>query len=112
MATVPENVDLPDEWEDLELCCSEGRAARWVRRYRIRIDRDPHVVHVTKMTGQQLLELAGICDLAKWKVFQKLCGQLVEVAHDEWVDFTAKGVEKFKTLPCDQTEGESSEVSR
>lgn len=106
MATAPENVDLPDELEDLEVCCAEGRAARCVRRYRIRIDRDPYVVHVTKMTGQQLLELAGNCDLAKWKVFQKLCGQLVEVAHDEWVDFTAKGVEKFKTLPCDQTEGQ------
>lgn len=112
MATLPKHVDLPDDLEDLEVCYSEGRSARCVRRYRIRIDRDPHVVQLTKMTGQQLLELAGICDLAKWKVFQKLCGQLVEVAHDEWVDFTAKGVEKFKTLPCDQTEGQPVGVSQ
>lgn len=107
MATTPENVELPDELEDLETCCSEGRAARCVRRYRIRIDREQYVVRVTKMTGRQLLELTGICDAAKWKVFQKLSGQLVEVGHDEWVDFTAKGIEKFKTLPCDQTEGQS-----
>lgn len=107
MAIVPEYVDLPDEMEDLEICCSEGRAARCVRRYRIRIDREHHVVRVTKMTGRQLLELTGICDVQKWKVFQKLCGQLVEVGHDQWVDFTTKGVEKFKTLPCDQTEGRS-----
>ena len=99
-------VELPDELEDLEVCCKEGRAARCVRRYRIRIDREPFVVNVTYMTGQQLLELAGKCDVGKWKVFQKLCGELKEVGPNETVDFTKPGVEKFKTLPLDQTEGQ------
>ncbi len=106
MATVPGHVDLPDELEDLEICCKEGRPARCVRRYRIRIDRERHVVKVTAMTGRQMLELAGMCDVTKWKIFQKLCGELKEVGLDEMVDFTTAGVEKFKTLPLDQTEGE------
>jgi len=102
-ATTLEN--LPDELEDLEVCAKEGRAARCVRRYRIRIDREQYVVQVTYMTGQQLLETAGKCDVARWKVFQKLKGQMVEIGLQETVSFTAPGVEKFKTLPLDQTEG-------
>ena len=102
--TTPENI--PDEIEDLEVCAKEGRAARCVRRYRIRIDRERHVVNVTYMTGQQLLELAGKCDVHRWKIFQKLKGQMKEIGLDETVCFTTPGVEKFKTLPLDQTEGQ------
>lgn len=97
--------NLPDELEDLEVCAKEGRAARRVRRYRIRIDRELYVVDVTYMTGQQLLELSGKCDVTRWKIFQKLKGQMVEIGLQETVSFTTPGVEKFKTLPLDQTEG-------
>lgn len=105
MAIAPALENLPDELEDLEVCSKEGRAARCVRRYRIRIDREPYVVHVTYMTGQQLLELAGKCDVTRWKIYQKLHGQMVEIGLQETVSFTTPGVEKFKTLPLDQTEG-------
>lgn len=97
--------DLLDELEDLEVCAKEGRTPRCVRRYRIRIDREQYVVHVTSMTGQQLLEVAGKCDVNRWKIFQKLKGQMVEIGLKEMVSFTEPGIEKFKTLPLDQTEG-------
>jgi len=45
------------------------------------------------MTGHQLLELAG------------RCGVMKEIGLNETVSFTTPGVEKFKTLPLDQTEG-------
>lgn len=105
MENAPTLENLPDELEDLEVCAKEGRAARCVRRYRIRIDREQFVVNVTYMTGQQLLELAGKCDVSRWKIFQKLKGQMVEIGVQETVSFTTPGVEKFKTLPLDQTEG-------
>lgn len=105
MKNAPTLENLPDELEDLEVCVSEGRAARRVRRYRIRIDRDQFVVQVAYMTGQQLLELAGKRDVTRWKIFQKLRGQMVEIGMNETVSFTAPGVEKFKTLPLDQTDG-------
>ncbi len=57
------------------------------------------------MTGRQLLELAGKCEVARWQVFQKLHGEMREVKLDEVVSFTTPGIEKFKTLPLDQTEG-------
>ena len=112
MASAPEHVDLPDELEDLEVCCGEGRPARCVRRYRIRIDRERYVVNVTYMTGRQLLELAGKCDTSKWKIFQKLCGEMKEISPGEEIKFTTPGVEKFKTLPLDQTEGEAQGVAQ
>ena len=112
MASTPESADLPDELEDLEVCCKEGRAARCVRRYRIRIDRERYIVNVTHMTGRQLLELAGKCDTSKWKIFQKLCGEMKEIPLNSEVSFTTPGVEKFKTLPLDQTEGEPHGVAR
>ena len=97
--------DIPDELEHLEVCTKEGRAPRCVRRYRIRIDREQYVVHVTYMTGQQLLEVAGKCDVQRWKIFQKLKGKMVEIGLNETVSFTDPGIEKFKSLPLDQTEG-------
>ncbi len=105
MQTTAEIDHLPDELEDLEVCTREGRAPRCVRRYRIRIDREQYVVHVTYMTGQQLLEVSGKCDVKRWKIFQKLKGQMVEIGLNESVSFTEPGIEKFKTLPLDQTEG-------
>ena len=100
------DADLPDELEDLEVCSREGRQPRCVRRYRIRIDKEPFVVHVTHMTGRQLLELAGKCDVSRWNIFQKLQGGKVEeIGLDQVVSFTTPGIEKFKTLPLDQTEG-------
>lgn len=97
---------LPDEIEDLEVCAREGRQPRCVRRYRIRIDKEHFVVPVTEMTGRQLLELAGKCDVSRWKLLQKRRGgERVEIGLDEFVNFTTPGIEKFNTLPLDQTEG-------
>ena len=100
------NPDLPDELEDLEICAREGRRPKCVRRYRIRIDKEPYIVHITHMTGRQLLELAGKCDVERWKILQKFCGgERKRINLDQVVDFTTLGIEKFNTLPLDQTEG-------
>lgn len=94
------------EIEDLEICCREGRQPRCVRSYRIRIDKQHHVVHVSHMTGLQLLELAGKCEPSKWLIFQKLGGgELKKIEADEVVDFTTPGIERFVTLPREQQEG-------
>jgi Multiubiquitin len=105
--TPPDKHTAEDDMEDLELCAREGRHPRCVRRYRIRIDKNYHVVHVSFMTGWQLLELGGACDPRKWKIRQKMAnGSLKNIPLDEKVDFTTPGIERFVTLPCDQTEGE------
>ena len=92
--------------EDLEICCREGRQPRCDFHYRIKIDKQHYVSPVSFMLGRQLLELAGKCNPEKWHLRQKFGdGRLVKIGLDDKVDFTTPGVEKFLTLPGDQTEG-------
>lgn len=96
----------PELIEDLEVCCLEGRQPRCDRHYRIKIDKQHFVSPVSFMLGRQLLELAGKCNPEKWHLRQKFGdGRLIKIGLDDKVDFTTPGVEKFLTLPCDQTEG-------
>ena len=76
------------------------------QRYRIRIDRDHYVVTVECMTGKEILELAGKKPVEKYQLNQKIRGgQVKKVQFDEQVCFTEPGIERFMTLPLDQTEG-------
>ena len=76
------------------------------KRYVIRIDKVKYTVHVPSMTGRQLLELAGKTPPEKYSISEKLHGGHVKtIGLDEEVDFTRHGVERFMTLPLDQTEG-------
>lgn len=95
-----------DEIVDLEEYARTDRRPPQARRYRIRIDAQRFVVHVPFMTGRQLLELAEKVPPERYRLFQKLrAGALEPVAFDQKVDFNTPGVERFLTLPLDQTEG-------
>jgi len=77
------------------------------RRYRIRIDREKYTVEVPEMTGRQILELAKKLPAENWLLNQKIKGgQVRPIGLNDRVDFTEPGVERFMTLPKDQTEGE------
>lgn len=104
----PDQIAALDEIVDVEEYAKAGRTvptgAR--RRWRIRIDREKYVVDVPRMTGCGLLILAGKTPPDRFKILQKLHGgQMEEVGYDEYADFTPPGVERFVTLPLDQTEG-------
>jgi hypothetical protein len=76
------------------------------RRYRIRIDKIRYEVELPAMTGRQLLELAGKTPPERYSISQKLHGgQSRPIGLDESVSFVEPGVERFMTLPLDQTEG-------
>ena len=75
-------------------------------RYKIRIDKTHHEVATGAMTGRQLLELAGKIPAEQYMISEKLNGgQANKIGLDETADFTKPGVERFMTLPLDQTEG-------
>lgn len=98
--------DLLNEIIDLEeyaqAKCNPPRA----RHYRIRIDKKKYEVAVTSLTGKELLELAGKLPVERYMIFQKFCGgQTKQIELNEKADFTTPGVERFMTLPLDQTEG-------
>jgi hypothetical protein len=98
--------ELVEELIDLEEHAKHGRKPPRARHYRIRIDRSYYTVDVPRMTGRQLLALAGKTPPDRYQIMQKFLGGKVErVGLNQEVDFTTPGVERFVTLPLDQTEG-------
>lgn len=76
------------------------------KRYVIRIDKTKYTVHVSRMTGRQLLELAGKIPPEQYTISMKLHGGHVKpIGLNEEVHFCAHEIERFMTLPLDQTEG-------
>jgi Prokaryotic E2 family E/Multiubiquitin len=76
------------------------------KKYRIRIDKQKYEVESPTLSGRQILELAGKIPPERWMLNQKFRhGEFKPVGLDDIVDLTAPGVERFTTLPKDQTEG-------
>lgn len=95
-----------DHLIDVEQYAKEGRETPLGRRYRIRIDKTHFDVETSSLTGRELLLLAGKSPPERFRLDQKLrAGQTRLVGLDQVVDLTEPSVERFMTLPLDQTEG-------
>lgn len=95
-----------DEIADLEEYARQGKAPPHCRGYRIKVNGDPFVVNERFITGREVLELAGLVPPTDYTLRVKVAGQrLQKVDLDEKVDLRKAGIEKFKALPRDQTEG-------
>lgn len=97
----------PHEIIDIE---EYGRTGREIpahaQHFRIRIDKDYFAVTVPEMMGRQLLELAKKTPPDQFALYEKLQGGATrKIGLDEDVHFRKHGVERFFTLPLDQTEG-------
>jgi hypothetical protein len=80
-------------------------------RYKIKIDREKYIIDQSTIPGKEILELAGKTPYNRWLVNQRLRGGVIKkIGYDEVVDLTTPGIEKFLTLPLDQTEGEDQEL--
>ncbi|EIJ80120.1 hypothetical protein PB1_07162 [Bacillus methanolicus PB1] len=100
------NKQIIDDIIDLEQYAKKGEKPPKGKRYRIRIDKDYYVVDVSEMTGREILVLAGKTPPERFRLDQKLKGgatQKIELS--DIVDLTTPGMERFMTLPLDQTEG-------
>jgi len=98
-ATIIEVIDLE------EYAASEKKPPK-EKHYRIRIDKAKYVVEVPEMTGRQLLELAEKQPVERWRIDQRFKGgKTKRIGLDETTDFTEIGVERYMTMPLDQTEG-------
>src|SRR5258708_21382861 len=91
---------------DLEEYAAAGKKPPTAKTYRIRIDKEKYVVHVPEMTGAEILALAGKTP-DRFKLYQQIrgAGQPQPVKPEQVVDFTEPGIERFKTLPVDSTDG-------
>lgn len=91
---------------DLEEYAKNGKSIPEKGPYKIKIDKEKYVVDVPEMTGRQLLELAGKNPPEQYAFFQRINGgQTIKIELDQIVDFRTPGIERFMTLPLDQTEG-------
>jgi len=107
-----ENGKGPEEIEiiiiDIELFVREGREVPKGHHYHylIMIDRHKYKVEHECLTGRELLTLAGKLPVERFQMNQRFRGgKVVKVSYDQKVCFTEPGVEKFMTIPLDQTEG-------
>lgn len=98
--------EIFDEIADLEMYAREGKQPPRSRGYRILVNGKPIVVQEQFITGRQVLTLANLTPPEDYTLRVKLAGQRPrKVELDETVDLRHPGVEKFKALPRDQTEG-------
>jgi hypothetical protein len=101
-----EEEDFLDEIIDLEEYARHGKRPPLARGYRIRVNGELIVVEQPMVTGREVLTLAGLTPPEQYTLRVKTAGQPPrKVGLDEKVDLRAPGVEKFKALPRDQTEG-------
>jgi Multiubiquitin len=98
--------EVLEEVVDLEKYAREGKQPPLSRGYRIRINGDQFVVSNPHPTGREILTLAGLLPAEDYTLRIKYAGEKPrKVELDEKVDLRKPGVEKFKALPRDQTEG-------
>ena len=76
------------------------------QEYKIQIDKDIISIPFPTPTGQELLKYAGKEPPEQYAIYLKVKGgQPQRIKADEKVDLRKPGVERFVTLPLDQTEG-------
>lgn len=95
-----------DDIVDLEAYAREGKQPPLAKGYRILVNGDAYVILKPNPTGREILTLAGLLPVEDYTLRVKSAGARPEkVGLDEHVDLRKPGVEKFKALPRDQTEG-------
>lgn len=100
--------EIRDEIADLEEYAARGERPPRCRGYRIRVNRDRFVIHEANPTREMILETADLTPVDQWSLRFVVRGCKPKlIKPDERVDLRCPGVEKFKALPLDQTEGEN-----
>lgn len=102
--TKTDDLVILDEVE-IEVYGKDNRKPPLAHRYVIRINKTKYTVEQRILSGTELLALAGK-DPNQNKLYQKLHGgQLKEIAPQVKVDLSAPGIERFQTVPLNETEG-------
>ena len=105
-STVASEEEVLDEIADLEEYARQGKWPPRCKGYRIRVNRKTLVIHDSNPTGREILTAAEFCPPEDYTLRMKIHGERPKkIGLDEHVDLTTRGIEKFKVLPRDQTEG-------
>lgn len=91
---------------DLEEYSLEDKKPPRNAKYLIKIDKKKYKVRAETMTGKEILALAGKVPAENFQLRMKMKGgNIRKIGLTDIVDFTEPGIEKFMTIPLDQTEG-------
>ncbi len=91
---------------DLEEYSKAGKPIPAGKHYKIKVDTQKIAVDKQILTGRELLVLAGKNPPERFQLNQKIRGGMVrKIGLEEKVDLAEPGVERFMTIPLDQTEG-------
>lgn len=91
---------------DVEQYAKDGKHIPSGVIYIITVDRHKFKVKVDCLTGKEILILAGKIPHERFQLNQRFTsGKVVKVGYEQKVCFTDFGIEKFMTIPLDQTEG-------
>lgn len=102
------NSQLEPDFIDIEEYVKADKEIPRKRRYRIKVDRDFLLIDKEGISGAEILTKAGKNpkNYQLIQVFRFNRREIVE--NEEIVDVAACGVERFVTLPLDQTEGKTN----
>jgi hypothetical protein len=99
-------IEVIDEIIEIEVYVKEGRKPPLAKGYVIRVDKQKITVQKHELSGREILTLAGKLPVDNYILRQIFRGgQSSVVGLDQVVDLHRHEIEKFKTLPRDQTEG-------
>jgi len=98
--------EIPDEYIDIEEYSKAGKEPPKGKKYLIKVDKALFKVDEECMTGRQILETAGKKPVERFQLNMKLRGgEVKKINYDEKICFSHPGIERFMTIPLDQTEG-------
>lgn len=97
---------MTEEIIDLEVYAKEGKTPPAGKRYQIRVDNQKIIMDKSNPTGREILEKANKYPIERFQLNQRLKGGVVKkIEYNQVVDLTTPGIERFMTVPLDQTEG-------
>lgn len=98
--------EIRDEIADLEEYAQRGERPPRCRGYRIRVNKQRVVIYEPCPMREEILTAAGLEPPEDWTLRMMVRGERPRrIEPGEKVDLTHPGVEKFKALPREQTEG-------
>lgn len=97
--------DLNDEVVNLEQAYKNDEKVAKGKKYQYRVNETDYISDTETKTGREILELAGFPVDGSVMLRQKVKGNWETIALTIVVDFTTPGLEKFKTIKNEHTEG-------
>lgn len=98
--------EILEEIADLEEYAQKGKQPPHSRGYRFKVNGEPYIVENPLITGHQVLTIAAKTPPENYTLRVKMAGHPpTKVELEEMVNLRHPGIEKFKALPRDQTEG-------